>query len=98
MKGKDLVVNIMIIEDALGVGYKIGIKVKKIFKRSSKNPCGILKSAIDLIISKNKIPTKVKEKIMTLHTPYAAAKIVNVWLSEDGINKKIPPQMMYQYT
>lgn len=31
-------------------------------------------------------------------TPYAAAKIVNARLAEEGIEKEIPPQMMYNYT
>lgn len=31
-------------------------------------------------------------------SPYACAKIVNEWLKEDGVEKKLPPQMFYQYT
>lgn len=31
-------------------------------------------------------------------TAYAAAKIVNAALSEAGLDKQIPPQMMYNYT
>lgn len=31
-------------------------------------------------------------------TPYAAAKLVNEQLKKDGLDKKIPPQMMYTYT
>ena len=31
-------------------------------------------------------------------TPYAAAKIVNAALAEAGIDKHIPPQMVYNYT
>jgi len=31
-------------------------------------------------------------------TPYQAAKLVNEWLAGDGIEKVIPPQMMYNYT
>lgn len=34
---------------------------------------------------------------MKTFSPYAAAKIVNIWLDGDGINKKLPPQMIYQY-
>lgn len=30
-------------------------------------------------------------------TPYAAAKIVNATLKSEGLSKKIPPQMMYNY-
>jgi hypothetical protein len=30
-------------------------------------------------------------------TPYAAAKIVNATLDAEGIEKVIPPQMMYTY-
>jgi hypothetical protein len=30
-------------------------------------------------------------------SPYACAKIVNIWLAEDGIPKKLPPQMFYTY-
>lgn len=30
-------------------------------------------------------------------TPYAAAKIVNARLVEEGISKEIPPQMIYNY-
>ena len=33
----------------------------------------------------------------TLMTPYAATKIVNAILTENGL-KAIPPQMMYNYT
>lgn len=32
------------------------------------------------------------------YTPYAAAKIVNGALEEAGLDKRIPPQMMYNYT
>lgn len=31
-------------------------------------------------------------------TPYGAAKVVNARLKEEGIDKVIPPQMMYNYT
>lgn len=31
-------------------------------------------------------------------TPYAAAKIVNATLKENGIEKAVPPQMLYTYT
>ena len=31
-------------------------------------------------------------------TPYAAAKFVNNALQEAGLSKRIPPQMMYNYT
>lgn len=31
-------------------------------------------------------------------TAYAAAKIVNAALTEAGVDKQIPPQMMYNYT
>jgi hypothetical protein len=31
-------------------------------------------------------------------TPYAAAKIVNAALAEAGLDKQVPPQMMYNYT
>jgi hypothetical protein len=31
-------------------------------------------------------------------TPYAAAKLVNAALEEAGLSKRIPPQMMYNYT
>jgi len=30
-------------------------------------------------------------------TPYAAAKIVNTELKQRGVEKEIPPQMMYTY-
>jgi hypothetical protein len=30
-------------------------------------------------------------------TMYAAVKIVNEWLKEDGVEKILPPQMMYMY-
>jgi predicted site-specific integrase-resolvase len=30
-------------------------------------------------------------------SPYKAAGVVNTWLKEDGIEKKLPPQMMYGY-
>ena len=33
-----------------------------------------------------------------MFTPYAAAKVVNAALKEAGLDKKIPPQMMYNYT
>jgi hypothetical protein len=31
-------------------------------------------------------------------TPYGAAKVVNEWLERDGFDKKLPPQMFYNYT
>jgi hypothetical protein len=31
-------------------------------------------------------------------SPYAAAKVVNAKLKEAGIDKVVPPQMMYNYT
>ena len=34
----------------------------------------------------------------TTVTPYAAAKLVNLALADAGLDKKIPPQMMYNYT
>jgi len=34
---------------------------------------------------------------MTAMTPYAAAKIVNDTLKDAGIEKVLPPQMMYTY-
>lgn len=34
---------------------------------------------------------------MKTFSAYAACKIVNIWLAGDGINKKLPPQMIYQY-
>jgi hypothetical protein len=33
-----------------------------------------------------------------LLTPYAAAKVVNALLAEAGVDKAIPPQMVYNYT
>jgi len=33
-----------------------------------------------------------------MFTPYAAAKYVNTQLTEAGLEKRIPPQMMYNYT
>jgi hypothetical protein len=33
-----------------------------------------------------------------IYTPYACASVVNEWLKEDGVEKKLPPQMFYQYT
>jgi hypothetical protein len=33
-----------------------------------------------------------------MFTPYAAAKSVNAALEEAGLTKRIPPQMMYNYT
>lgn len=35
---------------------------------------------------------------MSYYSPYAAAKYVNAELEAAGISKKIPPQMMYNYT
>jgi hypothetical protein len=34
----------------------------------------------------------------TTFSPYRCAAIVNIWLAEDGIQKKLPPQMFYTYT
>ena len=34
---------------------------------------------------------------MSEMTMYAAAKTVNGWLKEDGVQKKLPPQMFYGY-
>jgi hypothetical protein len=33
-----------------------------------------------------------------LMTPYAAAKVVNKWIKDDGITRQLPPQMFYTYT
>jgi hypothetical protein len=30
--------------------------------------------------------------------PYGAHKLVNAWLADRGVDKEIPPQMMYNYT
>lgn len=30
-------------------------------------------------------------------SPYKAAKLVNKWLVDEGINKILPPQMFYTY-
>lgn len=30
-------------------------------------------------------------------TPYAAAKLVNAWIADKGVDKKVPPQMLYTY-
>lgn len=38
-----------------------------------------------------------KEKIMTSMTPYAAAKIANERIKEEGLEKVLPPQMFYTY-
>lgn len=35
---------------------------------------------------------------MNVMTPYAAAKFVNDELKKAGLDKRIPPQMMYNYT
>lgn len=37
----------------------------------------------------------MNEKVLT---PYSAAKFVNESLKKEGIDKVIPPQMMYNYT
>jgi len=37
------------------------------------------------------------EQVTTL-SPYAAAKLVNERLELEGLSKRIPPQMMYNYT
>lgn len=34
----------------------------------------------------------------TTYTPYKAAQLVNAALEEAGLDKRIPPQMMYNYT
>jgi|SRR5262245_8578240 len=34
---------------------------------------------------------------MSIMTPYAAHNIVNARLRDEGLDKVIPPQMMYQY-
>jgi hypothetical protein len=31
-------------------------------------------------------------------SPYEAAKVVNKWLADEGHDKKIPQQMLYNYT
>jgi hypothetical protein len=33
----------------------------------------------------------------TTMTPYAGTKIVNGWLAKAGVDKKLPPQMIYTY-
>jgi hypothetical protein len=35
--------------------------------------------------------------VMTVVSPYAAAKLVNEWLVRDGSSKQLPPQMFYNY-
>ena len=42
--------------------------------------------------------TEVTALATTLVTPYAAAKEVNEALAAAGVDKVIPPQMMYNYT
>ena len=45
--------------------------------------------------------TKVQKRGMTKEKPltaYGAAKIVNQALKDRGVEKRIPPQMMYNYT
>ena len=34
---------------------------------------------------------------MTTMSPYKAANLVNGWIAEAGIEKKLPPQMIYTY-
>lgn len=34
---------------------------------------------------------------MTSMSPYAATKIVNSWIADLGVDKKLPPQMLYTY-
>lgn len=45
----------------------------------------------------NNINKTKRIKIMTTMTPYAATKLVNAALEEAGLEKAIPPQMMYTY-
>lgn len=35
---------------------------------------------------------------MNSMSPYAATKIVNEWIKNEGIEKTLPPQMIYTYT
>jgi hypothetical protein len=34
---------------------------------------------------------------MTSMSPYAATKLVNAWIADLGVDKKLPPQMLYTY-
>jgi hypothetical protein len=42
--------------------------------------------------------SKVVAEKGTLLTPYKAASLVNAELEKAGLSKRIPPQMMYNYT
>jgi len=43
-------------------------------------------------------PSAVLAKLEDLKfTPYAVAKVVNAALEEAGVERRIPPQMMYNY-
>ena len=39
----------------------------------------------------------IKNETGTFYTAYEAAAIVTAWLEEKGADKKVPPQMMYNY-
>jgi hypothetical protein len=40
----------------------------------------------------------VEEETVTIVKPYDAHKLVNEALAANGLDKRIPPQMMYNYT
>lgn len=33
----------------------------------------------------------------TAYSPYKATNLVNTWIAEAGVEKKLPPQMLYTY-
>jgi hypothetical protein len=54
-------------------------------------------SAVESVESEEAVVVEQTESVKPL-TPYGAAKLVNAALEEAGVDKVIPPQMMYNYT
>jgi hypothetical protein len=54
-------------------------------------------SAVESVESEEAVVVEQTESAKPL-TPYGAAKLVNAALEEAGVDKVIPPQMMYNYT
>jgi hypothetical protein len=56
-----------------------------------------IESAVESVESEEAVVVEQTESVKPL-TPYGAAKLVNAALEEAGVDKVIPPQMMYNYT
>jgi hypothetical protein len=63
---------------------------------SNRNNTAVLVEGEELVTDEQAVKTTEVE--VTHVSPYKAAGIVNGWLEEDGHDRKLPPQMFYNYT